>query len=78
MFNENGKDVTPKPLTALKPTVLHDKLLSISGHSPQGDDFDHSAPICRSSPYVHLLHLSGFGLNWLPLHVFIKFVSGVA
>ncbi|KAJ7561147.1 hypothetical protein O6H91_03G016000 [Diphasiastrum complanatum] len=27
VFDENGKDVTPKPLVSLRPTVLHEKLL---------------------------------------------------
>ncbi|KAG0575392.1 hypothetical protein KC19_5G000900 [Ceratodon purpureus] len=45
VFNENGKDVTPKPLSSLKPTVLSDKLMSISAQSAEGTEFVHSVPI---------------------------------
>lgn len=45
VFNENGKDVTPKPLSSLKPTVLIDRLLSVSAQSVEGTEFEHSVPV---------------------------------
>ncbi|CAM6013417.1 unnamed protein product [Sphagnum balticum] len=46
VFNEFGKDVTPKPLMTLQPTVLTDKLWAEPGaQSIQGSDLEHSVPI---------------------------------
>jgi len=48
VFNEFGKDVTPKPLATLQPTVLTDKLWAEPGaQSIQGSDLEHSVPIYR-------------------------------
>ena len=64
VFNENGKDVTPKPLTTLKPTVLHEKLMSVSGQS-QFTDVEHSAPIYRWDDDL-FLPSDSVSLNALP------------
>ncbi|OAE25618.1 hypothetical protein AXG93_812s1240 [Marchantia polymorpha subsp. ruderalis] len=53
VFDENGKDVTPKPLVQLKPTVLYDKLSQANAGrvSPTNVEVDFCGPTLSRTGY---------------------------
>nr|XP_024398603.1 WD repeat-containing protein 78-like isoform X2 [Physcomitrium patens]PNR38334.1 hypothetical protein PHYPA_021445 [Physcomitrium patens] len=52
VFNEDGKDVTPKPLSSVKPTVINERFMSLTVQTAEDIEFQHSAPAYSRTGYT--------------------------